>query len=64
MGMVVRDCHGALPTDFDRFGLEKLRLDGLMGAGVGTPAAGQLSEAWRGIASMGLEREMPAETPA
>ena len=48
---------GPLLTDFDRLGLEKLMLDGLMGAGVGTPAAGQLSKAWRGIASLGLERD-------
>ena len=32
---------GPLLTDFDRFGLQKLMLDGLMGAGVGTPRRGE-----------------------
>ena len=54
---------GPLLTDFDRLGLEKLTLDGLMGAGWALPQQGSFPRPGEGLPAWGW-RETPAETPA
>lgn len=52
------------PFQTDGVRLERLTLDGLMQAGLGTPVAVELSKAWNEISSVGLKGETPTETPA
>ena len=50
MGMVARDYHGAIT---DRFGLEKLTLDGLMGAGWALLQQGSFPRRGEGLPAWG-----------